>query len=161
MAVSVSAHGGAIRAIRRYPVKSMLGEELDEVEVTGRGLLGDRAYALIDTESGKVVSAKNPRKWGNLFDFRAAFLETPSTDRPVTPARITFPDGTTASTDAAGVEERLSAVVGRSVRLVSSVPDAPRIEGYWPDYEWLESPDAVFQVELPAGTFSTARSCIS
>ena len=38
-------------------------------EVTERGLLGDRVYALIDTLDGKVVSAKNPRKWAGLFEF--------------------------------------------------------------------------------------------
>ena len=29
----------------------------------------------------------------------------------------------------------------------------PRIEGYWPDYEWLASPDKGFEVKLPPGTF--------
>ena len=53
----------------------MLGEELNSSYVTERGLVGDRAYALIDQETGKVASAKNPRKWGKLFDFRAAFIE--------------------------------------------------------------------------------------
>ena len=45
--------------------------------------LGDRAYALIDQETGKVASAKNPRKWGKLFDFRAAFIEDPSPPQEV------------------------------------------------------------------------------
>jgi hypothetical protein len=40
----------------------MLGEELNSSYVTARGLLGDRAYALVDEETGKVASAKNPRK---------------------------------------------------------------------------------------------------
>jgi len=44
----------------------MRGEELDSADVADRGLVGDRAYAMIDAETGKVVSAKNPRKWGNL-----------------------------------------------------------------------------------------------
>ena len=69
------------------------------------------------------------------------------------PAQITLPDGLTIQTDDPDVDERLSGVVGRAVRLTSSPPPASRIEGYWPDYEWLESPDKVFQVELPSGTF--------
>jgi len=144
---------GTIAAIWRYPVKSMRGEEVDEGEITERGLLGDRAYALIDVETGQVVSAKNPRKWGNLFDFQSILLESPSHNDAVPAARITLPDGTTVRTDDPGVEKRLSALVGRAVRLASSPPPASRIEGYWPDYDWLESPDKFFNVELPAGTF--------
>jgi hypothetical protein len=51
---------GSVVALCRYPVKSMLGEELNAAEVTDRGLLGDRAYALVDRADGKVASAKNP-----------------------------------------------------------------------------------------------------
>jgi uncharacterized protein YcbX len=131
----------------------MRGEELDSAEVTERGLLGDRAYALVDVETGKVVSAKNPRKWPNMLDFRGAFVASPAHPGPMPPARITTPDGATINTDDPGFDERLSQFVGRRVRLASSAGDAPRIEGYWPDYDWLESPDAVFEVKLPPGTF--------
>src|SRR2546421_91298 len=62
--------GGSVVALWRYPVKSMLGEELNASTVTTRGLLGDRAYALVDRTDGKVASAKNPRKWPQLFDYR-------------------------------------------------------------------------------------------
>jgi uncharacterized protein len=55
----------------RYPVKSMMGEELNSSYVTERGLVGDRVYALIDQKNGKVASAKNPRGWGKLFDSHA------------------------------------------------------------------------------------------
>src|SRR3954464_6532280 len=66
---------GSVVSIWRYPVKSMMGEELDASQVTERGLLGDRAYALIDRADGKVASAKNPRKWPQLFDFRATYVD--------------------------------------------------------------------------------------
>ncbi len=52
---------GAVVELRRFPVKSMLGERLDAAEATKSGLLGDRVYALIDKETDKVVSAKNPK----------------------------------------------------------------------------------------------------
>ena len=48
-------------ALWRYPVKSMMGEQLDAVEVTDRGPLDDRAYALVDQETRKGASAKFPR----------------------------------------------------------------------------------------------------
>ena len=54
---------GAVEELWRYPVKSMLGEQLTATEVTESGLLGDRVYALRDTSDGKIATAKNPRKW--------------------------------------------------------------------------------------------------
>lgn len=39
---------GSVVSLCRYPVKSMMGEELNAADVTQRGLLGDRAYALVD-----------------------------------------------------------------------------------------------------------------
>jgi uncharacterized protein YcbX len=144
---------GRVVSIWRYPVKSMKGEELEVAEVTGRGVLGDRAYALVDSETGKVASAKNPRRWPNLFDFRASFAEPPDHARPIPPASITLSDGQTLSTDQADVEGRLSAAVGRPVRLARSDVEGAVSEGYWPDHEWLADRDQVFPVELANGTF--------
>lgn len=84
---------GSIVSIWRYPVKSMLGEELNSSYVTERGLVGDRAYALIDKETGKVASAKNPRKWEKLFDFHSVFLGLPQVAENIPPVRITLPNG--------------------------------------------------------------------
>ena len=68
---------GSVVSLWRYPVKSMIGEELNAAEVTERGLVGDRRFAVVDAATGKVAGAKNPRKWGNFFDFRAAYVEPP------------------------------------------------------------------------------------
>ena len=57
---------GSVSELWRFPVKSMQGEKMERFEVTGAGVVGDRAFALIDTGDGKVVSAKNPRKWGRV-----------------------------------------------------------------------------------------------
>src|SRR5437867_7597463 len=73
MADASATQAGAVASLWRYPVTSMMGEELTTVRVTGGGLLGDRAWGLIDGADGKVATAKNPRKWPNLFAFRAAF----------------------------------------------------------------------------------------
>ena len=153
MATNSTSPRGAVAALWRYPVKSMRGEELESSEVTDRGLLGDRAYALVDIETGKVVSAKNPRKWPNMLEFRSAFVEPPLSPGAMPPARITTPDGATIETGDSNFDARLSALVGRPVRLSSSAGEAPRIEGYWPDFEFVESPNAFFEVKLPPGTF--------
>ena len=62
MAEAHATMGARVVAIWRYSVKSMMGEELNATEVTEHGLLGDRAFALIDEETGKTASAKNPRR---------------------------------------------------------------------------------------------------
>lgn len=49
-------------ALRRYPVKSMGGEPLRTVRVDGRGLSGDRWYAVEDGE-GHFASGKNTRRF--------------------------------------------------------------------------------------------------
>ena len=63
---------GAVASVRRYPVKSMLGEDLPAGEFDAGGLVGDRAYALVDDESGKVVSVKRPKWWARMFELAAS-----------------------------------------------------------------------------------------
>lgn len=86
---------GAIAGLWRFPAKSMRGEQLAEAELTATGLVGDRAYALIETDTGKVVSAKNARVYPRLLDCKAAFVTPPQTGSELPAVRITLPDGTT------------------------------------------------------------------
>ena len=97
---------GSVRELWRYPIKSMLGEELQACELTGRGFVGDRAYALVDSENGKVASIKNPRKWARLFECRAEFLDGARA------VRITLPDGETVSAAEPEAAEVLSTPSG-------------------------------------------------
>jgi uncharacterized protein YcbX len=99
---------GSVVSLCRYPVKSMMGEELNATEVTERGLLGDRAFALVDSSDGKVASAKNPRKWPRLFEFRATFIEPARADAKIPPVRIALPDGTTVTSDQSDINPILS-----------------------------------------------------
>ncbi len=144
---------GSVVSLWRYPVKSMMGEELNRSDVTNRGLLGDRAYALVDPSNGKVVSAKNPRKWPNLFDFRAAFPEPPRAGEPLPPLRITLPDGTMLGSDDSDCEQKVSGVLGREVTLESSARETPSLEEYWPDMEGLDYRETVTDEAMRAGTF--------
>jgi uncharacterized protein YcbX len=153
MSQSQSSLAGRVSAIWRYPVKSMRGEELQEADVSERGLLGDRAFALVDPETGKVVSAKNPRRWPNLFDFRAAYAETPGGAGPLPAARVTLPGGGSLTSDQPDAEARLSDAVGRPVLLSRSPAADACSEGYWPDHDWLPARDQVFEFPLPQGTF--------
>jgi uncharacterized protein YcbX len=148
---------GSVVALWRYPVKSMMGEELNCSDVTDRGLLGDRQFAVVDRSTGKVGGAKNPRKWGNFFDFRAAYAEPPQTGARISPVRITLPDGTVVTSDQADLEQILSRVFGRDVAFEEARPDnhssAATAEEYWPDMPGLDYRDTVTDFEMPAGTF--------
>ena len=61
---------GSVAGLWRFPVKSMAGERIDHAEITGKGILGDRAYALIDSLTGKVVSAKSVRLFPDVLSCR-------------------------------------------------------------------------------------------
>lgn len=144
---------GAVVSLWRYPVKSMMGEELNATDVTERGVLGDRSYALVDTSSKKVVSAKNPSKWPNLFDCRAAFLEPPHPTGKLAPVRLTLPDGRIVTSGQADINGILSRVVGRDVTLAATAPQNPGLEEYWPDMEGLARRDVVTDEVMPEGMF--------
>ena len=121
-----------VDALFRYPVKSMKGAEVDATFVGERGLLGDRAYALVDEETAKVASAKHPRRWGVLFECAAEYIEEPRVGSPLPPVRITLPDGGSVHSDDPGVNDALSRVVGRRVRLEAHPPEGAMLEMYRP-----------------------------
>ena len=119
---------GTIKTIRRYAVKSMGAEELEESLVTEGGLLGDRGYALIDAENGKIGSAKMPTKWGGLLALHASFTEPPKAGEALPPVQIDWPNGDSVTSDSDDVDARLSATVGRAARLTTIRPEVISLE---------------------------------
>jgi uncharacterized protein YcbX len=117
---------GVVTEINRYAVKSMLGESLQTTPVAESGIPGDREYALLDIESGKVASAKDPRKWAQLLGYRAAY--DGEVDRDA--LSITLPDGRCVRATAADVDALLSEACGRDVRLTGDSAAATY------DYVW-------------------------
>jgi uncharacterized protein len=143
--------GGAssVAALWRYPVKSMQGEELNAADITAGGLLGDRRFAVIDSATGKVAGAKNPRKWPGFFYFRAAYTEPPRTGSALPAVRVTMPDGTSGTTGEASLPKALSVALGHEVTLSAALPGATA-------EEYVIADDAVASFDLPAGTFFDA-----
>lgn len=148
---------GTLRSIYRYPVKSMQGEAVEEAFLSARGLLGDRAYALVDCEGGHVVSAKHPRKWGRVLQCQAAYVEAPQVDGPPPLVRITLPDGGTVLSSDPAVDEALSDLLGRRVTLTAQVPPSPTREANRAPVELLATQEEIRQEPLaraaPPGTF--------
>ena len=153
MSHTIQTEVGSVVSLWQYPVKSMMGEELNAIEVTERGLLGDRAYALVDSSDGKVATAKNPRKWPRLFDFRATFIEPARAAAKIPPVRIAFPDGTTVTSDQSDLNQILSKALNREVALRAAQGGAVNAEEYWPDMDGLDRRDTVTDFTLPEGTF--------
>lgn len=85
---------GIVEDLWRYPVKSMAGERLTQAPVDVRGILGDRLYAVRDTD-GKLGGGADTRRFvrmDGLLGFHAAYLPD------LTPV-ITLPDGCTVRGD--------------------------------------------------------------
>jgi hypothetical protein len=135
----------------------MIGEELNSCGVSSRGLLGDRHFAVVDRATGKVGGAKNPRKWGNFFDFRAAYAQPPQTGARMPPVRITLPDGTVVTSSQGDLERVLSRAFGRDIAFeeaqLEGRSQGATAEEYWPDMADLDHRDTVTDFEMPAGTF--------
>lgn len=144
---------GSIASLWRYPVKSMLGEELEASEVTAYGLVNDRAYALLDVQSGKVASAKNPKKWAKLLEFHATFADIPHEHEFTPPVKIVLPDGNSITSESPDVSKILSTLLGQDVELLSSVPEAASLEQYWPLVEETAHQETVTQLFMPPGVF--------
>ncbi|MFA4132863.1 MULTISPECIES: MOSC domain-containing protein [unclassified Brevibacillus] len=137
----------------RYPVKSMMGEEMNATIITDKGILGDRAYALIDTSTGKLANAKNPQKWPTIYEYRASFVEPPTVSHPNPPVRFTFPEGSTRLSTDSDVNDMLSESLKRNVKLITPSNQAVQFEGYIPNMEELVNKDSVFTRTSPEGTF--------
>ena len=149
--IGFMTHLGTVAALARYPVKGMQGEQLNASVVTGGGLAGDRAFALIDGE-GKIGTPKLPRKWAGLLQSRSRYLAEPDAHYQP-PAQITLPDGERVMSDDSEVNLRLSRMVGRDVTVISEKPAGLVLEspplGQVPD----DDNGPLLQLPVPNGFF--------
>lgn len=99
-----------LSTILRYPVKSMLGLSVEQAELVGSGLAGDRGWALVDTATGKVASAKSPRLWRALLTLQAGGAEGSA-------VMVRMPDGAVLEAGSAQADDALSALLGRGVAM--------------------------------------------
>lgn len=148
---------GAVAAVWRFPVKSMRGELLEAAKIEREGVLGDRAYALLDVETGKVVSAKSARRFPDMLRCSATFLEPPRSNSEPPPVRIALPDGTTVSSDDRDADRILTGFFAHQVRLIRSAPEDFTVDQYHPDIESVDPRghrDVVVEQKLGAALFA-------
>jgi uncharacterized protein YcbX len=84
---------GVVRAIYRYPVKSMRGEPLGESNVEWQGLPGDRSYAFVQSDNHSTFPYLTGRELPELLLYTPVITD-PS--RPYfSPVMVTTPEGAT------------------------------------------------------------------
>ncbi|MEW2613990.1 MOSC N-terminal beta barrel domain-containing protein [Streptomyces sp. NPDC047880] len=143
---------GRVGMLRRYPVKSMLGQDVSDVHVGARGLSRDRGYGLVDRRTGKVASVKYPRLWRVLLTMTAEVRGDA--------VAMTAPDGRTFWSTDPRVDDLLSELVGRPVTLARTAPPEAELERSDPQEVLRAGLDAESEVttgrpgrEAPPGTF--------
>jgi uncharacterized protein YcbX len=155
---------GVVKGLFRYPVKSMQGERLGEVDIGAQGVIGDRAYALREA-NGRVVTAK---KWPQLLECCARY-DAPPTPGALAPLGIALPDGRTIQAQDPNASAVLSTALGRPVVLEQAQPDQRHraeidpatvfgdvpVETLKPGFTPATLPDSF---ALPPGTFFDSAS---
>jgi uncharacterized protein YcbX len=147
---------GTVAVLRRYPVKSMLGEDVDVGHVTFTGLAGDRQLAVVSRATGKIASAKFPRLWRDLLTLSAA-ADDPAEDGAV---RVTLPEGKTVWSSDASVDAVLSDLLDEPVTLTATPVPGAALDRAVPEAVLRDGVDAQVPAELmeiggggPPGTF--------
>jgi len=113
-------------SIWRYPVKSMAGEALQSVFVSDKGIVGDRVYAFVNEESNRTAVV---RKWAeSLLNYHPYFTSEPDPNSPVPPLRIVMPSGDTLSSVDSDLEEKISTLFERKLKLMTTAPPGLLIE---------------------------------
>lgn len=82
---------GVVRAIYRYPIKSMRGESLSEADVEWQGIVGDRAYAFVQSDDRSTFPYLTARELSDmlLYTPRLANASKPYSS----PVLVTTPEG--------------------------------------------------------------------
>lgn len=95
---------GTISELWRYPVSSVTGERVAEVEVSSAGMIGDRRYALVDRATGIVAHPERDQRWQKAIFIRSRTAATG--------IEILVPEGDWQSVDDPGLAASLSEFLG-------------------------------------------------
>ncbi len=113
---------GQVAALWRYPVKSLGGEQVEQVEFGPRGVHGDRLWAVRDVERDITATARRVPVLLTATARYCAPLASDAGPGRVPDVEITFPDGTVLRSDDDAVHAKLSELVGREMRLTALPP---------------------------------------
>jgi uncharacterized protein YcbX len=131
---------GTLAHLRRYPVKGMSGEEIEESFVTFSGLVGDRVYAFLDPNGPADFPWMTPRQWAEMLLLKPRFVSSPSVKDQLPGAadyrvEISTPDGKKFDVTSPEFRTHLEQNLGRSITMrfsERSITDARPISIFSP-----------------------------
>src|SRR5256885_11541075 len=91
---------GKVESLWRYPVKSMRGEEVDEMFAGYAGVYGDRLFAVESSASAKGFPFFTGRDQRQMIRYRARFRNPEKAARPVNLAEAESSGANPISADA-------------------------------------------------------------
>ena len=150
---------GRIAEIWRYPVQSMQGERLDAAEIASNGLIGDRAYGIVDPDLAEVVSsAQGGRKWRGIVTLAARYLAGPLPNGHAAPVEVRLPDGTRLTNGRTDIDARLGEALGAPVHLADRAAEDKRSDySHSPLHLLTTASLRQFAEHHPEGRFVPAR----
>lgn len=102
---------GKVESLWRYPVKSLTGERLSDFDIDTRGVSGDRAYAISNSD-GKFGSGKDARRFRRIDGLSSLSAKTTGSG-----VAIKFADGIVLTNQDQSIHAKLSKALGESVTL--------------------------------------------
>jgi uncharacterized protein YcbX len=113
---------GTLTHLRRYPVKGMSGEDIDESFVTFAGLVGDRVYAFLDPKGSADFPWMTPRQWAAMLLLKPRFVSPPSTQEQLPGSanyrvEVSTPEGCKFDITAPEFRALLEQKLGRSIAM--------------------------------------------
>ena len=142
----------SVAELWRYPVKSMGGERVESLELRVSAVVGDRRWAVRNTETGKIASAKRPRPYGRLLEWSASTI---ADGRVI----VTAPEGWEFTVGSGDLDGALTDALGEPVRVVEV--EEGREETY--GSEWPEIPGTVLsdvEIDLPVAVLTEKTSFV-
>lgn len=100
---------GRVAELWRYPVSSVGGQPLQQIQVTPGGISGDRRFALFDPENGLAAAPEREPRW------RAALFLQALRDEDARLPQLRFPDGEAFWLDDSRLAARLKSHFGFAV----------------------------------------------
>jgi len=135
---------GTVKSLWRYPVKGMAGDSVNAIEISKKGIHGDRVMAVQDVARKEIQSCKfRPA----LLQCRARYKDSDDINQGV---EIVFPDGETLAVDDPLASQKVSELVGYESTLLGLRPATD--EGFYrrykkDDHTWLKELKATFERE--------------
>ena len=137
-----------LTAIRRYPVKSLQGEQLADAAIDADGVRGDRSWGIRDAATGRILTGRREPR----------LLLAAATLRDDGEPELALPDGTVVGGVGDSTDAELSDWLGRPVNLVPAAGAPGGQAEFFADA--TDDTSAAIEWTMPAGRFVDALALL-